>query len=109
MPISIDAISAPDSEPRPPTTTTTNTIGPIACASVGCVRSMKPPMTPAKPASALPTANTRAHTHDHNRSDRVCKRGWREKHEAADDPGQAGKRAANREHESENARNVVTQ
>ena len=56
--MNIDAISAPASDPSPPTTTTTNTIGPTKCASVGCVSHMNPPMTPASPASALPTANT---------------------------------------------------
>src|SRR6266487_2627632 len=45
-------------DPRPPTTTTTNTIGPTALASVGCVSNMKPPITPAIPANALPKPNT---------------------------------------------------
>ena len=32
MPIRIEAMKQPASEPRPPNTTTTNTIGPIASA-----------------------------------------------------------------------------
>ena len=62
MPISSEAISAPESDPRPPTTTTTNTIEPTACASVGWVSSVKPPITPASPASALPIAKTSTNT-----------------------------------------------
>ena len=34
-PISKDAMKAPGSEPRPPTTTTTNRIGPSAAAMAG--------------------------------------------------------------------------
>src|ERR1700734_485683 len=57
-PISSEAINAPGSEPRPPTTTTTNRIGPSNPAMFDCVTSAGPAITPATAASAVPTPNT---------------------------------------------------
>src|ERR1700722_19301522 len=52
MPISREATSAPVSEPKPPTTTTTKRIGPSKLAISGWVTSAGPAMTPARPAGA---------------------------------------------------------
>ena len=57
-PISSEATKAPPSEPRPPTTMTTNRIGPSEAAIDGCVTSAGPAMTPASPASPAPAPNT---------------------------------------------------
>src|SRR5712691_7100430 len=56
-PISSDATKAPESEPSPPTTTTTNRIGPSSAAILDWVTSAGPAITPATPANAEPTPN----------------------------------------------------
>ncbi len=58
MPIASDAMKAPASDPSPPTTTTTKTIGPRAAAMPGSVMNALPPITPASAASAVPPPNT---------------------------------------------------
>ncbi|KDR43171.1 hypothetical protein BG61_02610 [Caballeronia glathei] len=58
QPIRSEAASAPPSEPSPPITTTTNTIGPIASAIDGSITKSGAPITPASAASAVPTPNT---------------------------------------------------
>src|SRR4051794_2010955 len=57
-PIRSEATKAPGSEPSPPTTTTTNRIGPSNPAMLDCVTSAGPAITPATAASAVPTPNT---------------------------------------------------
>src|SRR5258706_12260715 len=57
-PIKREARNAPFSEPNPPTTTTTNRIGPRRAAIVACVTSAGPAITPAIAAKAAPRANT---------------------------------------------------
>ncbi|GLR93590.1 hypothetical protein ACVIU7_000227 [Bradyrhizobium liaoningense] len=61
-PMTSEATKAPGKEPRPPNTMTTNRIGPSAAAMSDCVTSAGPAMTPARPASALPTPNTTMNT-----------------------------------------------
>ena len=51
-------MNAPASEPRPPTTTTTKTMGPSASAIAGSVTKAFPPITPAIAASAEPPPKT---------------------------------------------------
>ena len=46
----------------PPTTATTNTIGPTEAAMEGSVTKATPPITPARPASAQPPPNTSMNT-----------------------------------------------
>ncbi len=61
-PISSDATKAPDSEPMPPTTTTTKITDPTVAAMPGSVTKALPPITPASPASAAPPPNTSMNT-----------------------------------------------
>ncbi len=62
MPISSGRQNAPQIEPRPPITTTANTIAPSDAAMPGCVVKALPAITPASPASAQPAPNTRVNT-----------------------------------------------
>src|SRR3954467_14575823 len=57
-PISSEATKAPGSDPSPPTTTTTNRIGPRNPPMLDCVTSAGPAITPATAASAVPAPNT---------------------------------------------------
>ena len=61
-PIRSEATKAPGSEPSPPTTITTNRIGPSRAAMSDWVTSAGPAMTPATAASAVPTPNTSMNT-----------------------------------------------
>src|SRR5579863_6313672 len=61
-PISSEATNAPASEPSPPTTTTTNRIGPSDAAMFDWVTSAGPAITPATAASPVPTPNTSMNT-----------------------------------------------
>src|SRR5208282_340136 len=61
-PINSEARNAPDSEPSPPTTTTTNRIGPSNPAIFDWVTSAGPAITPATAASPVPTPNTSMNT-----------------------------------------------
>ena len=58
MPMRTEATIAPVSEPRPPMTTTTNTMLPRTWAMPGKVPRTGPAMTPASPASAEPMPKT---------------------------------------------------
>src|SRR4051812_28601520 len=58
QPMRSDATNAPASEPIPPTTTMTKTMGPTSAAMPGSVTKALPPMTPARPASAAPPPKT---------------------------------------------------
>ncbi len=62
IPMSTEATNAPQIDPRPPITTTANTMAPSEAAMPGCVVNALPAITPARPANAQPAPNTRVNT-----------------------------------------------